>query len=216
MSGTIIINKLVGNGVILENKGQIQNSFVSANSKYGKNTVSYAKSKKIKHNDIVLKINRYGRDIEAHPSLYANKNEEALRDLFLTYLNSSVEEFSTTGETFNKKGKTDIFIQGGSIDKITFIAECKIWKGNKYFLKAIDQLLSYLTWRNTNAAIIVFVRNKELTRIIEDIKGIVKKHLQYFSERKHTSESSLSYFFKLPQDSKRKIRLDIILFHFDE
>jgi hypothetical protein len=59
-----------------------------------------------------------------------------------------------TGETFNFQGKTDILIRVD--EKNVFIAECKFWKGEKVFIGTIDQLLSYLSWRDTKAAVIVF------------------------------------------------------------
>lgn len=37
------------------------------------------------------------------------------------------------GETFNKSGKTDILISEES--RSAFIAECKIWRGQKKFLR---------------------------------------------------------------------------------
>jgi hypothetical protein len=55
-----------------------------------------------------------------------------------------------TGETFNFQGKTDILIRVEG--KNVFIAECKFWKGEKALLATLDQLLSYLSWRDTKAA----------------------------------------------------------------
>jgi hypothetical protein len=51
-------------------------------------------------------INSAGIAMERHPGTYANKDEEALRDHFLTVL--TTHHPSSTGETFNKSGKTDI------------------------------------------------------------------------------------------------------------
>ena len=47
-----------------------------------------------------------GREFERHPCIYANKDEETLRDHFIMVLAPHFD--STTGETFNKSGKTDI------------------------------------------------------------------------------------------------------------
>jgi hypothetical protein len=56
------------------------------------------------------------------------------------------------------QGKTDILIR---IDgKNIFIAECKFWTGPKGFTETIDQLLGYLSWRDTKAAIVMFNRKK--------------------------------------------------------
>jgi hypothetical protein len=60
--------------------------------------------------DEILRIcHDLGVYMERHPSLYEGKEEEALRDLFLLML--SPHFHSTSGEVFNKKGKTDILIR---------------------------------------------------------------------------------------------------------
>lgn len=59
-------------------------------------------------------------------------------------------------------GKSDILIRDG--DRSVFVAECKIWRGSKSLSNAIDQLLGYATWRDTKTAILVFNRNKELSK----------------------------------------------------
>lgn len=64
---------------------------------------------------------------------------------------------SATGETFNKKGKTDILLRHAGNN--AFVGECKFWKGEKSFLSTIDQLLGYLTWRDSKTAVIMFVKN---------------------------------------------------------
>ena len=65
----------------------------------------------------------------------------------------------TTGETFRKKGKSDIHIMFEN--KAAFIGECKIWHGIKNFKEAVEQLFSYSTWRDTKTAIIVFKWTKK-------------------------------------------------------
>jgi hypothetical protein len=54
---------------------------------------------------------------------------------------------------FNAAGKTDILIRAE--DRSVFIAECKIWKGPATIRDALGQLLSYLSWRDTKAALLV-------------------------------------------------------------
>lgn len=76
-----------------------------------------------------------------------------LRDHFLLQLNGHYEG-GATGETFNASGKTDILIRAEN--RNVFIAECKFWRGKKAFDEAIDQLLGYLTWRDSKCALIVF------------------------------------------------------------
>lgn len=50
--------------------------------------------------------------------------------------------------------------------KNVFIAECKVWHGEKELLDAIDQVLSYMNWRDTKAAIPIFNRNANFTSVL--------------------------------------------------
>src|SRR6202041_3474783 len=93
--------------------------------------------------------------IERNPSTFQHTQEEMLRDHFLLQLNGQFEG-KATSETFNGAGKTDILLRVN--DRNIFIAECKFWNGQKSLTDAIDQLFSYLTWRDSKAALIVFSR----------------------------------------------------------
>lgn len=65
---------------------------------------------------------------ERTPSTFAKMEEEELRNVILSNLNS-VYEGDALGEAFSKKGKTDIYlkVEEGGI----FIAECKYWDWGK-------------------------------------------------------------------------------------
>jgi hypothetical protein len=80
-------------------------------------------------------------------------DEEELRDILLAHLNGHFEG-RATGETFRRKGKTDIRIEDKQ--RSAFVAECKVWSGAGEIAKAVGQLLSYLTWRDSKAALVVF------------------------------------------------------------
>lgn len=94
--------------------------------------------------------------MERSPSAFASIDEEDLRQHFLVQLNGQYEG-QATGETFNYQGKTDILLRvdGRNI----FIAECKYWHGAKSYTQTIDQVLSYVSWRDTKIAVIIFNRN---------------------------------------------------------
>lgn len=115
--------------------------------------------------EAILKcINDVGKQLERMPSLYKDKDEETLRDFFLLFLEPNFEG-STTGETFNKEGKTDILHRYNGEN--AFVAECKIWDGKVKLYHAIDQLFNkYLTWRDNKAAIILFVKTQDMTKIV--------------------------------------------------
>ncbi len=110
------------------------------------------------------------------PAVFAPLGEEDIRAFFLAYLNARYQG-TATGETFNAAGKTDIIVQVGG--RTVFIAECKIWKGGDAFVEALNQLLSYLTWRDTKTALVIFNRNKNLSAVLMQIPGLVTTHPAY-------------------------------------
>ena len=119
---------------------------------------------------------------------------------------------SVTGETFNKTGKTDILIRHDTAN--VFVAECKFWTGAKGLNKTIDQVLGYLTWRDSKAAIINFVRNKELGPVLDQIEPTVAKHTCFVSAGSSQTEGWSNFHFHLPSDPTRGVRLAVLSFHF--
>src|SRR6202011_2096597 len=73
------------------------------------------------YNDILQVIQDTGTMFERLPSTYADKDEESLRDHLIMNLEPRFELASTTGETFNKSGKTDILMRYDK--KNIFVAE---------------------------------------------------------------------------------------------
>ena len=116
-----------------------------------------------------------------------------------------------SGEAFNKKGKTDIQIKYDSA--IVFIAECKFWKGEKIFMRTIDQLLSYLTWRDTKASIIFFVRQKDFSAVLEKVRTTTNKHPNYLGFVNMGDETWFNYRFHINGDKNREVKLAIQLYH---
>ena len=100
--------------------------------------------------------------IERNPDAFTSLDEEAIRTHFLLQLNGHYEG-SASGETFNASGKTDILIRVEN--RNIFIAECKFWRGQKGFTDAVDQLLGYLSWRDTKSALLIFNRTKDSSAV---------------------------------------------------
>ena len=163
---------------------------------------------------IINEINKFGLNIEKLSSLKSKFDEEGYRDYFLPHLNSISTSHSATGETFNKKGKTDILIQNGSGENV-FIGECKIWNGEKLFLAAIDQLLErYVSWRDEYTALIIFNKdNKDFSNVIGVAKDAIKKHPNFHLYIKDNKDTSISYIFKNKEDPSKTVRLELMLFN---
>jgi len=164
--------------------------------------------------DIREVLYNVGKAIERKPSLYKDKHEEDLRDIFLLFLETRYEATTGVGEAFNKKGKTDILLKYAKDGTNLFVAECKFWKGQKKLAEGIDQLLGYLTHRDTKTALIFFVDQKEMTSVVSTIKTEISNHINYSRHIKDTYEHSINYEFTLPDDGDKKIQVEVMLFHF--
>jgi hypothetical protein len=124
--------------------------------------------------------------MERSPKAFAEMGEEDLRSHFLVQLNGQYQG-RATGETFNYQGKTDILIREG--DRNVFIAECKIWKGEAELLKAVDQILGYLHWRDTKAALLVFNRNKAFSDVLAKVPITIQRHPNCKKQIRQTGET---------------------------
>lgn len=164
----------------------------------------------IVYEEILQVIHDTGRVFERLPSTYAGKHEETLRDHLILQLELRFEG-STTGETFNKAGKTDILIRHEK--RNVFVAECKFWRGTKRYLEAIDQILGYLTWRDSKAALVCFIDSKEITAPLKAIEESTPTHSCFVSARDKREESWFTYEFHLPADSGRSLQLAVLCFH---
>lgn len=160
---------------------------------------------------ILKLINDVGKNFERMTSIYKGKGEEDLRDHILMTLDPNFELGSASGETFNKSGKTDIQLRYDS--SVIFIAECKFWTGEKGYLKTISQLLNYLTWRDTKASVIIFVKQKDFTSILEKISLTTEKHENYLGFVNNTDENWFNYRFHINGDKNRELKLAIQLYH---
>jgi hypothetical protein len=147
---------------------------------------------------------------ERLPSVYAGKDEETLRDHLLMVLEPRFQ-MSSTGETFNKSGKTDILMRHEQ--KNVFVAECKFWGGAKKHAQTIDQILSYLTFRDSKTAIVYFVDTKEMAAPLKAIEDTTPGHPEYVAFKGRREESWFSYEFHLPGDPGRSVQLAVLCFH---
>ena len=166
-----------------------------------------------KYNEIIEICSNMAKVMERSPKAFANMGEEDLRTHFLVQLNGQYEG-QATGETFNSNGKTDILIRNDNQN--VFIAECKFWKGKKVFLATIDQLLGYVTYRDTKTAIFVFVKNKDFTKVCEDIKSVTAEHsnfVKYIDSYKTPKDTSaFRCEFKNKNDEEKHFYITVMAF----
>lgn len=116
-------------------------------------------------------IDMFCRTTEKTPGVYFELEEESIRDIILATLNT---HYDATGESFRKKGKTDILVQFDN--KAAYIAEIKIWHGEKCLRDSIDQLLGYSTWRDTKLSLVFFNKqNKNFLALAKSLEGSLRK-----------------------------------------
>lgn len=140
--------------------------------------------------------------IERNPSSFASLDEESIRDHFLLQLNGHYEG-GATGETFNASGKTDILIREGN--KNVFIAECKFWRGQKVFIEAINQLLGYLTWRDSKCALLIFNKTKDSSAVRQKMHEIMEALPEYRKTEFHQPNGDSRYILVKTSEPGKEI-----------
>lgn len=163
------------------------------------------------YQDILSAINTIGQNIERNPKMIESQDEETIRGHFVAQLSASFMSCSSTGESFNHEGKTDIMVKHG--DDILFIAECKIWKGAKKLHEAIDQLLRYLTWRDSKTALLIFNKDTNIQTIVDSIQESITSHPNFVRLVKQSNKGWFDYVFHLT-NSTDEIKMAVIVFDF--
>jgi hypothetical protein len=158
-------------------------------------------------------IRSAGRDMERSPNTYAGMGEEDRRQTILLALNTHYRG-QTMAEAFNVSGKTDLLIrhEGQNL----FIGECKFWSGSKAFLETVDQLFRYRAWRDTKLAIIVFVKEKGLTTIVERARDALSSHHTFVGWKAAGTDTELRCAVSWSGDDRRHADLAVFLIHTPE
>jgi hypothetical protein len=164
------------------------------------------------YNEILEAVNDIGRGFERSPHLFNEYGEEDLRDFIRVFLEMNFESGTATGETFNKEGKTDILLRTDDGTNV-FVAECAVWDGEKYFKSKIDQLFGYLTWRDSKAAVVLFVDRKDMESVREKIEGGAEEHETISELVERQNESWWQYRAHFPDDPDREVDLAVLAFH---
>jgi hypothetical protein len=161
------------------------------------------------YNHILNVIRHAGRSFEATPRTFAIHDEEELRDIILAHLNGHYEG-DATGETFRKHGKTDIRIEDQN--RAAFVGECKVWRGAKELTQAVNQLLSYLTWRDCKAALLLFNRDVAgFSAIQEKVPDVLKQHPKCIRQISVTQPGEWRFLFYSADDEARQVTVHVFL-----
>jgi len=158
---------------------------------------------------ILSVLQRMGEVMDRSPSAFSTMQEEDLRTHFLVQLNGAFE-IPATAETFNAYGKTDIYLRfnGGNV----FVAECKFWSGEKAFGGTIDQLIGYITWRDTKTAILLFNRNKDFDDVVCKAKRAAGAHPRFKRHVAYAAANGFRGVYSHPDDPSREVTITTIVF----
>jgi hypothetical protein len=159
------------------------------------------------YHDVLDVVRSWGTSLERTPMTTAKLDEEELRDLLLGTLNGYWRG-AAGGELFNGSGKTDILIREG--DRNAFIAECKIWRGPKGVADAMDQLLGYLVWRDSKAALVVFITRVDPSATIAKLHAAVEAHPSYALTKESSDPSSRVDYIVTADEEGRRVSLAVL------
>ena len=158
---------------------------------------------------ILSVISNMAQVMERSPGAFCGMSEEDLRQHFLVQLNGHYEG-QATGETFNYTGKTDILIRVDG--KNIFISECKFWTGPSGLTDALDQLLSYTSWRDTKTALLIFNRDRKMSTVLEKIPDAVKSHTNFKKVVACDLEAGFRFILGHRDDPNREVILTVLAF----
>ncbi len=161
---------------------------------------------------ILNAIHISGSNIEQKISSFFMQDEGGLRDTILTGLQTAFPTYSASGETFNVEGKTDILLKYNNEN--IFVAECKIWAGKAEVNPAIDQLMKYLTWRDSKTALILFVKNSSFSSVLTEIPKIIGTHPNHQKFIDEQNGNRFNFEFTLKKDPGKIFKLAVICFNF--
>jgi RNA-directed DNA polymerase len=153
-------------------------------------------------------LDRGGDALSRTPATAQQLDEEDIRNLLLVPL-AALPTLSATGETFNRGGKTDIQVRRDG--RVAFIAECKIWDGPAKITQALDQLLSYLSWPDTKAALIVFNKTISMSHLLATIPRVVEAHPRFVRGIKGRGSSRSRFVVSNQLDKAQEITLAILV-----
>ena len=155
-------------------------------------------------------IRHQGRTFETTPGTYALHDEEGLRNIILAQLNGQFEG-AAMGEVFRGSGKTDICIETDS--RAAFVSECKLWAGPASLTRALNQLLSYLTWRDSKASVIVFnTRNRDFSKILPKIPDAIRGHGLFLRDLPCEENGEWRVLMRSEEDEGRRVTVHVFLF----
>lgn len=83
----------------------------------------------------------------------------------------------------------------------------------KAFEEAIDQLLSYTTWRDSKTAILIFYKGVETSRVLVGVNATAQAHANFKRKEEYPHESGFRHVFHQQVDPNRELIISVLVFH---
>ena len=80
-------------------------------------------------------------------------------------------------------------------------------------IDTLDQLLGYMSWRDTKTAVLIFNRNRDHSGVLQKITDVVPTHSCYKRTLSPRSDTHFRHVFHQPSDKNREIFLAVLAFH---
>ena len=94
------------------------------------------------------------------------------------------------------------------------MGECKMWCGAKELAQAVNQLWSYLTWRDCKAALLLFNRDVAgFSAIQEKVPDALKQHTKCIRQVDVTQPGEWRFLFCSADDEARQVTVHVFLFN---
>jgi hypothetical protein len=93
-----------------------------------------------------------------------------------------------------------------------FIGECKIWGGPSTVNEALSQIFQYLVWRDTKAAILLFIRNRDVDALINKAAARIEAYPNYKRRGPAADDERHDFVMHVQDDTEREIQLASVPF----
>lgn len=150
------------------------------------------------------------------PSLTAKLREQDIQDILLTLLNSQFED-RAGDNPFNDGSKADILLMQD--DRVIFIAECKVYDQSRYQSAqyvvgiALEKLLGRLAWRDTKAALLLFIREPaDVRQVVDEAVVAIRSHPRHIGDGRVSNEDRHDFIFQAEGGANRQIFLALLPF----
>ncbi|WP_051276973.1 hypothetical protein [Marmoricola sp. URHB0036] len=161
------------------------------------------------YEDVLEKLELFAAAVGRLPVTMAGLGEVDYRNIALVVLNSNFHLSGARGEVFNGLGKSDVAVPWRG--RNAFIGEFKKWDGPKVVTDGVSQLFTYLTWHDTKAALVLFIKERNASELIEKADKAIRDH-PLFEVTLPSPEPDTRRNYKLlsPTDDQRRVHLALL------